>query len=212
MKSLPVKLLLLCGILASLIYIGSDIAAALSWPGYRYADQSVSELRAIGSPTRSFLMPILSLYAVLEIAFGFGVWKVANKKRSMLITSILLITLGMLDSMGSLFSLNINETAGSLTNNIHIIITALTVFLILLIIGFGATIYKKWFLFYSIGTILTLIVSGFVAFLNVQKFAAQQHGSWLGIVERINIYGYMLWIVVLASALISTLYLQKNKS
>ena len=202
MKFSTVKLLLVCGILAALIYIGSDIAAALSWEGYRYTDQSVSELRAIGSPTRSFLMPILSIYAMLEISFGFGVWKVANKKRSLLITSILLIALGILDSMGSIFSLNINEAAGSVTNNIHMAVTIITVLFIFLIIGFGATAYKKWFLFYSIGTILTLIVSGFVSFLNIQKFAAQQQGSWLGIVERINIYGYMLWVMVFAIVLL----------
>ena len=55
------KVLLICGILASLIYVGSDILAAMRWEGYSYTAQSVSELRAIGAPTRSFLVPILFL-------------------------------------------------------------------------------------------------------------------------------------------------------
>lgn len=197
-----IAFLLICGLFASLLYMGSDIAAATRWEGYRITAQSVSELRAIGSPTRAFLMPILSIYSVLEILFGFGIWRVAGKKRTLQVTSILLVTLGILDSMSPLFALNINEAIGSITNIIHIIVTALTVLLILLIIGFGASSGKKWFRFYSIGTILTLIVAGIASFVNVQKFAAQQQTPWLGVIERINIYGYMIWVMVFAVVLL----------
>lgn len=53
------RLLLVCGIFAALIYIGSDIIAAMSWQGYSYTAQSVSELRAVDAPTSAFLLPIL---------------------------------------------------------------------------------------------------------------------------------------------------------
>lgn len=58
------KGLLVCGVLAALLYVGSDIVAAWRWEGYSYTAQSVSELRAIGAPTRPFLVPVLSLYNV----------------------------------------------------------------------------------------------------------------------------------------------------
>ncbi len=215
-KSYPdlvARFLLLCGILASLIYIGSDIIAAVSWQGYNYAAQSVSELRAIGSPTRDFLIPILSVYSVLEILFGIAVWKNSAKKRALRITSVFLITLGILDSMGPFFALNINEAFGSITNNIHVIVTAVTVLLIFLIIGFGATASKKWFRFYSIGTILTLFAAGMTSFVNVQKFATHQQASYAGVIERINIYGYMIWVIVLAIVLLrSHRSNEKNKN
>ena len=194
--------LLICGILASLLYVGSDIVAAMRWEGYSYTSQTVSELRAIGAPTRAFLIPTLFIYAVLEIAFGFGIWGAVGRKRPLRITGALLIALGILDLMGPLFSLNLNETVGSLTNTIHIIVTALTVLCILLILGFGATTNGKWFRLYSIVTLLIVIVTGALTFMEIPRIAAQLPTPWLGVRERINIYGYMLWMLVLAVILL----------
>jgi len=42
------KLLLICGILSSLLYVGTDILAAMLYEGYSYTSQSISELGAIG--------------------------------------------------------------------------------------------------------------------------------------------------------------------
>ena len=46
------KILLVCGIASSVLYVASDIL--ISWwdPNYSYRDQSFSELLAPGSPTR----------------------------------------------------------------------------------------------------------------------------------------------------------------
>src|SRR5215216_7608 len=132
------KVLLFCGIWAALIYVGSDIVAALRWEGYSYTAQSVSELRAIDAPTRAFLMPILFLYGLFEFAFGIGIWVDDAHKRSLRITGILLVTLGALDLSGYFFPLHLSEEASSFANTMHVIMTAVTVLLILAIIGFGA--------------------------------------------------------------------------
>lgn len=195
------KLLLVCGILAALIYVGSDILAAMRWEGYSYTAQSVSELRAIGAPTRSFLMPILGLYAVLEIAFGLGVRGAAGRKRALGIAGVLLIVLGVLDLTAYFFPMHLRGTQGTLTDTLHIILTVVTVLLILLIIGFGATANGKWFRLYSYATILALIVCGAWAFGDAPRIAANLPTPWLGVRERINIYGYMLWLLVLALVL-----------
>ncbi|QIP13737.1 DUF998 domain-containing protein [Spirosoma aureum] len=91
------KALLFCGIIASVLYISTDILAAVQWEDYSYADKSVSELRAIGAPTRPFLIPWLTLYALLEIAFGIGIWGASGRKLSLHITGGLLIGLGLVD-------------------------------------------------------------------------------------------------------------------
>ncbi len=197
-----VRLLLICGILASLLYVGTDILAAMSWERYSYASQTVSELRAIGAPTRAFLIPLLFIYAVLEVAFGLGVWVAADRKRALRIAGGLLIGLGILDLMGPFFSLNLSETVGSLTNTIHVIVTGLTMLLLLLIIVFGAIASGKRFRFYSFVTILIFIVTGTWAFLDVSRIAANLPTPWLGVRERVGIYGYMLWMLVLAVALL----------
>ena len=47
------KLLLGCGIAASVLYVATDVLASERYLGYRYADYSYSELLATGSPVRS---------------------------------------------------------------------------------------------------------------------------------------------------------------
>jgi len=132
------KVLLICGIQASLLYVGADIVAAMSWEGYRYTDQTVSELRALGAPTRPFLVPALLIYAILEIAFGWGVRGAAGQKRALRITGVLLIGLGVVDLVAPFSPMHLRGTAVTLTDTIHVILTVVTVLLILLIIGFGA--------------------------------------------------------------------------
>jgi Protein of unknown function (DUF998) len=103
------RVLLICGILAPLIYIGSDIVACMSWEGYSFLSQAVSELRGIGAQTREFLIPVLTIYAVLEILFGIGIWMVARQKRALRVTGALFIGLGALDLSGRFFAMNANE-------------------------------------------------------------------------------------------------------
>jgi hypothetical protein len=64
--------LLSCGILASLLYVSTDILAALLYQDYSYADQTVSELFAIDAPTRPFIVLRGLAYSILLIAFGLG--------------------------------------------------------------------------------------------------------------------------------------------
>jgi amino acid transporter len=199
------KFYLVCGVLAPLIYVSSDIIASNLWQNYSYTAQSVSELRALGAPTRPFLIPILTIYAMLEIAFGIGVWKANDQKRTLRITGVLLICLGVVDLAAPLFPMNLrenlSETGRSLTDTLHIIITAVTVLLIFLVIGFGAQTYKRWFRIYSYLTIIILFLCGVWASLDVSRMEANLPTPWIGVKERINIYGYMLWLAVFANVL-----------
>ena len=49
---MPPRLLLSCGLVSSLLYVATDICAALGWHGYDYTAQAISEYGAIGAPTR----------------------------------------------------------------------------------------------------------------------------------------------------------------
>jgi len=194
------KILLVCGILSSLLYVGGDIVAAMSWHSYSYTSQSISELLAIGSPTRGFLA--LIPYNPLVIAFGIGVWWSAGRKRFLRTTGILLVAYGVASQVGSFFSMHQRGATGSLTDTMHILLTIVLVLLILLFIGFGATAAGKWFHLYSIGTILTLLVFGALAGIQGPRIAANLPTPWLGITERINVYSAMLWVLVLAVVLL----------
>jgi hypothetical protein len=56
------NLLLICGILSSLLYVGTDILAGTLWEGYSFTSQAVSELSAIGAPTRPLVVPLYLAY------------------------------------------------------------------------------------------------------------------------------------------------------
>ena len=47
------KSLLVCGVLSSLLYVAMTVLVAMQWEGYSSASQTISELSAIGAPTRS---------------------------------------------------------------------------------------------------------------------------------------------------------------
>jgi hypothetical protein len=98
--------------------------------------------------------------------------------------------------------MHLREAEETLTDVMHILLTIVDVLVILLVIGFGATADGKWFRLYSIGTILVLILCGVWAFLDAPRIAANLPTPWLGVRERINIYGYMLWMMVLAIVLL----------
>ncbi|HEX9136394.1 MAG TPA: DUF998 domain-containing protein [Nitrospirota bacterium] len=196
------KVLLLCGILASLLYVGSDILASMRWEGYSYTAQSVSELRALGAPTRPFLVTVFLVYSLLEIAFGWGVRGAAGPKRAVRIAGALLIGLGVVDMTAPFFPMHLRGADFTLTDTMHIILTAVTVLLILLIIGFGAAADGKRFRLYSIATIVVIALCGAWAFSDGPRIAANLPTPWIGVRERINIYGYMLWVLMLAATLL----------
>ena len=51
-------LLLLCGMLSFLLYAAMNVLVAMQWEDYSSASQTVSELSAIGAPTRPLWVPL----------------------------------------------------------------------------------------------------------------------------------------------------------
>jgi len=70
--------LLISGVLAPFVYVGTNIVAAVVYPGYSFTEHSVSELFAIGAPTSRLVVPLSSLSSVLFLSFAFGVWRAAG--------------------------------------------------------------------------------------------------------------------------------------
>jgi hypothetical protein len=163
-KILLRKVLLICGILASLLYVSTDILAGMLWEGYSFTDQAISELSAIGAPTRPLVVPLITIYVVLVIAFGLGVWGSAGRNRALRVTGGLLMIIGLVGLAWTPFPMHLGEPVSSLANTMHSIFAGIQVLLTLLAMGFGAASYRNWFRFYSIGTILALLVTGVVAF------------------------------------------------
>jgi hypothetical protein len=77
------KVLLVCGILSSLLYVGMNVIAAVLYEGYSPTSQSVSELSAIGAPTRPLWLLLGIPYALLATAFGWGLWVSSARQSGM---------------------------------------------------------------------------------------------------------------------------------
>ncbi len=91
---------------------------------------------------------------------------------------------------------------GTLTDTLHIILGMVTVLFMLVAIGFGANAFGKLFRIYSIGTIVLLLVFGALTGLDGPRIAANLPTPWVGVWERISIAGFLLWVVVPATALL----------
>src|SRR5687768_5604626 len=91
-SSKPIRrALYICGILSSLLYVAMNIITAKLYIGYNTAAQTVSELSAIGAPTRPLWVLLMMVYSPLALAFGWGVWKYAAGNRPLRVAGLLLM-------------------------------------------------------------------------------------------------------------------------
>jgi multimeric flavodoxin WrbA len=199
-----VNALLACGILSSLLYLATDAVASMLWVGYRYVDQAVSELNAIGAPTRPLTLVLFSVYNLLVIAFAVGVWASAGTKRSLRVAAVMLAVYAVVGVVTNVFSpMHVRGSATTGTDLGHIVLTAVEVLSIVLFMAFGSSARGRGFRLYSILTIVTLIAAGAATgALSTHMTAQAASTPWAGIVERVNIYGTMVWVLVFAVVLL----------
>jgi hypothetical protein len=143
------RVLLGCGILSSLLYVAANLLGARRWRDYSLNSQTVSELSAIGAPSRPLVIPLLCAHGALVIPFGLGVWESAGPKRGLRVTGALLVGLGASDLPAPLFPMHRREALArgerSRTDTMHIIVTSVNSLIILLAMGFGSTAFGKPF-------------------------------------------------------------------
>jgi hypothetical protein len=198
------KILLICGILATLLYVAMNVFIPMRWEGYSCASQTVSELSAVDAPTRPLWFVPGVIYTLLMAAFGFGVWQSAARNRPLRIAGILFIINGII----GLFWPPMHQRdvlaagGGTLTDTMHIIFSFVTVFLFLLEMGFGAAAFGKRFRMYSFATILIALAFGVLTGLDSPGISANSPTPWIGVWERINIGVYLVWVVVLTVILL----------
>lgn len=200
------KFLLLCGILSSLLYAALNVVVPMQWPAYHSASQTVSELSAIGAPTRTLWIWLCSPYTLLMLAFAWGVWLSAKNNRPLRIAGILMIAYAALGFIWPFAPMHLRETlaAGGATfsDTLHIALGAVTEVLYLLALGFAAAAFGRAFRIYSIITFIVLLVFGTLTFLDAPLVGKNQLTPLIGVWERINIGVFLLWVVVLAAILL----------
>jgi hypothetical protein len=178
----------------------------LLYDGYSYSDQTVSELSAIGAPMRTFWLVGGVFYAVLEIGFALGVWQSAGRMRALRVVAGLLVAHAVINlTLGPFSSMHEREVlaagGATLSDTLHLVLVGAGAIIFFSEIGFSATTFGKWFRLYSIATVLAMLVFGFITASYAPEVQSNEPTPWVGVYERINAYGYMLWVAVLAIAL-----------
>ena len=199
------KILLICGIVAPLLFVSTDILAGTLYAGYSFTDQAVSELFAIGASTSDLVIPLFTVYSVLLVAFAFGIWMMsaASRKRALRVLALMMIITGVNGLvLWNFFPMHMRGAEMTFTDIMHLTLAGMGAFFGVLTVGLGVAAFRNWFRFYSIGTILILIVPGILAFLYVPEVGGNQPTPWLGLTERISIYGNTVWQLVLAIVLL----------
>lgn len=203
--------LLACGILYAVLYpVANDVIAARLYVDYSRMSQAVSELSAVGAPPRQFLMAVGPIFSLLQIGFGVGMWQSAHGKRPVRIAGALVVGHGAMSLLWIFAPMSQREViaAGGATSadTMHLILAAGTglfvaAYVAILAIGFG------WFFrVYSVLTLAAALVFGRLS-AQVDQIEAGDPTPYMGLLERIGIGAWLLWMAVA-----SVLLLQRNRA
>ena len=193
------KILLTCGLVSSVLYIGVDLAAAVAYPDYHsFTAQAISELTAVGAPTRALAKPLFIVYDVLVIAFAAGVWISARHDR-LRAAAAFIATIGLVGLFAAPVA-DMNDRGSEFARNdlLHIVATTVIVLCIFGGVAFASATFGRGFLRYSIATLVVLAVFGALAAMQGMRLAAGEPTPWFGVVERAHIGAYLLWMGALS--------------
>lgn len=197
------RTLLACGVLSPLLYAAADTLAGLHWEGYSFRDQTISELGAIGAPSRPLFSALLVPTYLLLVAFGVGVWRSAEGRRRLRIAGRLLVGLGVLGlTVGQLVPMRPRGAEQGLIGALHLIEGGVAMLLLLAAMGFAAAALGRRFRLYTIATIAVVLAFGAWSTMDGPRVGAGLPTPWLGVKERIFWYAYQLWFIVLAVTLL----------
>lgn len=197
------RVLLFCGILSPLLYAVADALAGMRWQGYSFRDQVISELGAIGAPSRPLFSILLIAVYLLLVAFGVGVGQSAGDRRRLRVVAGLLIGLGVLALTAGMFvPMRPRGTEQGLTGALHLVEGAVAMLMVLAAMGFASTAFGSRFRLYTIATIALVLVFGAWSGMEAPRIEAGLATPWVGVKERIFWYTYQFWFAVLALTLL----------
>lgn len=196
---------LFCGVLSSVLYLVINVIVPLHFPGYSHSAHTVSELSAVGAPTRMLWSVLVTPYTFLMLVFGWGVLKSAGENRNIQVSGIAMLAYAALGFFWPFAPMHPREIlaagGGTLSDTMHLALGAVTEILYLTALGFAAVSLGKGFRWYSLMTFIVLLAFGTLTFLDAPKISNGEPTPFIGAWERINIGVFLLWVIVLTSVL-----------
>jgi hypothetical membrane protein len=200
------KTFMLCGIAAAVLYVGTVILGGLLQPGYSHITMAISELVADGAPHRSLLSSLFLLYNILLSVFGIGLFLRANSQPrgriNGVIGSLALVLVGVAGVLMELaFPQEPGGTATTFAGTMHIVMAGVAslgtmVAILMLAFWFRKIPALKGQVAYSITSVAIIFVSG-----GLTAAAMANHHPLFGLIERITIFTFTLWVFVIGRKL-----------
>lgn len=206
------RVILASGALSALLYAATDVLGGLRYPGYSFTSQTISELAAIGAPSRAFVDPLFLAYGALAVVFAIAVVRAAGRNRALRLSGFALLGhagAGLLAAASDAlhlfpltFAMQMRGAGGFGTDWPHIAMMAVIVGFLSLAVGAGAFAFGRRFRWYSLATLGGFLVLGALMGPDMAKVAAGEPTPGLGVLERVVVYLPMLWISVLSVKLV----------
>lgn len=199
------RFLLGCGIASSLLYVVMVLLVPAGRASYSASSQTISELSAIGAPTRSLWMWPAVAYTVLVCWFGWAVhlWAAHRLERR---AGRVIFMYGALGVLWPIAPMHLRETlaagGGDWHDAMHVVLAAMTVSLMCASMALAAAAAERAFRWYSLASVAILVPFGGLTFIDAPRVAANLPTPWLGVWERISVGVFLLWIVVFAVVLL----------
>jgi hypothetical protein len=189
------KVLLTSGLLAPLLYFGTDRLVGRLIPSYSFSAQSMSDVSAIGSPQRSLAVLLSVVACVFMTAFGVSLWLVSDQVLLLRAVSVLIIGNAIFGLIAILF---FPTQYGVRPNFVSagVLIMFASVLCFILAIVFGAIASKGWFRIFSLAIPATYILFAILRFATAKNFSTGEAVSLIGAQERTMSYTYLLWVFV----------------
>ena len=191
----------LCGMLAPLWFVCMSILGAAMRPGYSHLSDTVSELFSPGSPNKPFLDILHTIFALLLILFGVGLWlyfqKAEQSQRLGQVGAGLFILMGGMSLLNAtVFLQDAWGTPATLAGEMHKLLSGL----IGVISMFSMLLIGMWFVRTrtSLGFGVYTFVTIALAMVAAVWFAVSTGGPHMGLAERAAALVGFQWTFTLA--------------
>ena len=201
-KSVLLAILLTCGALSSVIYVIADVVGAVSYPGYNYAAQAISEMSAIGAPTTELLAPYYRIFSILFVGFAVGVWLTCSRDHALRWSAAFMFAVAVVGVGFSVFPMNMRGVERTFSDTMHLIVAAVTMVLLSGAILSGSKAFDHSFRTYSQSTVAIMLAFFVLTLSDAPRVAANDPTPFMGINERVSMFAWLLWIAVLSMNLL----------
>lgn len=197
LPSLLQRILLSCGIVASILYLGTDLLAGNLIKGYSFSTDSMSDLGAVGSPTRLLVVLLTLAASIFLLAFGAGVWATTEQPILARVVAGLICVNALTGLTALLFFPNRFGVRPEFATP-GVLLSFFSVLSFVLAMILGAIEFSGWFRVFSITIPAAYIILAIFRFATAALPAAGGTASLIGTQERTMAYSFLLWVMVLA--------------